>query len=130
MSVTDVQRNVNLLLPDLRPIVLSLQADCVYHNIPMKIFETIRTPERQQYLFKQGTSKTLLSKHLEGKACDFVVFINNNWSWGYEHFYRMFGALTLKYPTIIWGGQAWSNWDSKTQKWIGFVDLPHIQLRG
>lgn len=126
----EVIRDINLLVPELQDIVKKLQMDLIMFNIPIRVFETKRTAERQAMLVQQGYSKTLKSKHIEGKACDFVVYINNQWSWDnkYEYLYRMFGALTTKYSNIVWGGQKWANWNKENYKWSGFLDFPHIQI--
>lgn len=45
-------------------------------NIMIMPFSFLRTPEEQQKLVKQGKSKTINSKHLEGLAIDFVIIDN------------------------------------------------------
>ena len=48
-----------------------------------RVFETYRTPERQDALFKKGTTKALKfqSAHQFGLAIDCVPFIDGQWCW-------------------------------------------------
>ena len=114
-------RDIEQLDPRFKQIVYDLVKDLEYHRIPIKPFETKRTLERQKKLYKDGASKTLKSKHLEGLACDFVVVDNKDkWSWDYKlyaHYYDMFGAIAVKKYGLVWGG----NWEN-------FRDYPHVHF--
>ena len=90
-------------------------------QLPIYVFETTRTKERQRELVKIGSSKTMKSKHIEGLAVDFVVKINGLWTWDTSYkdvlnIYKRFGELAVE-EGLTWGG----NWDN-------FVDMPHVQL--
>lgn len=59
-------------------------------EIPFRLFEGCRSPDRQHYLFSQGRTRpgdkvtnadAWQSLHQYGVAGDFVLFINGNWSW-------------------------------------------------
>ena len=50
---------------------------------PFRVFETYRSPDRQDALFKKGTTKALRyqSAHQFGLAVDYVPYINGKWEW-------------------------------------------------
>ena len=59
-------------------------------EIPFRLFEGYRSPERQQYLYAQGRTRPgpivtraqpWTSYHQYGLAGDFVLLINGEWSW-------------------------------------------------
>lgn len=97
--------------------VLALQLSPVDFGIT----EGLRTLERQKQLVKAGASKTLKSKHLEGKAIDVVAYLDGEerWDWPlYEKIAKAFkqAADELGYK-ITWGGS-----------WATFKDGPHFQI--
>ncbi len=60
------------------------------NNLPFKLFEGFRSPERQNRLYQQGRTipgniitkaKPWDSFHQYGLAGDFVLYINGKWSW-------------------------------------------------
>jgi len=93
------------------------------------VIEGVRTLERQKHLFKQGKSKTMNSRHLEGKAVDLCPYpansdfdgdgIPNVHDW--DQYYPIAKAMKqaaeeLDVP-IVWGGD-----------WKTFKDGPHFEL--
>src|SRR5215470_5472340 len=59
-------------------------------QIPFRLFEGYRSPERQQYLYAQGRTRPgkiitkagpWMSYHQYGLAADFVLFESGQWSW-------------------------------------------------
>lgn len=52
-----------------------------------KVFETFRMPDRQDYLFKKGSTKSRAwqSAHQYGIACDFAEFSTGEFSWATTH---------------------------------------------
>jgi len=115
-----VNNSLSDLLPDMKQRVMNVIDFLNIHNIPLKLYETRRTGERQKELVEKGYSKTLKSKHLTGEAADFVVNIDGKWSWDYERYklcYTLYGEIA-KYFGLEWGGD-----------WRTFKDYPHIQLR-
>ena len=85
------------------------------------ITEGVRTLERQKELVKAGASRTLKSKHLEGKAIDVVAYLNGEvrWDWPlYEKIAKAFKQAAAELDVNIkWGGD-----------WATFKDGPHFQL--
>lgn len=91
-SIIPHKRDVDLnrLHPIIRDKVIKVQNDLANQNIPIRIFEAYREPERQAYLYAQGRTiggaivtncKPWQSYHQYGLAVDFVLFLNNTWSW-------------------------------------------------
>ena len=109
----------------------------------------LRTIEEQRKLVESGASKTMKSKHLEGNAFDFMVYLGSRVCWEIK-FYDDVGdaivktAKELGIKQLKWGG-AWhiSNileWDGtlleaysayckykSDQGRTPFVDMPHFQ---
>ncbi len=117
----------------------------------------LRTIEEQKELVAKGASKTMKSKHLEGKAFDIMAFVNGRASWELNLYDDLADAIkeaatTLGVP-ICWGA-AWGTPDMPypmdIRKWDGtmeeamnayidlrrsqgrrpFIDGPHFELIG
>jgi peptidoglycan L-alanyl-D-glutamate endopeptidase CwlK len=122
MSVEDVDNDVTHLKPELQDLVAKIKQNIIiYNNLPMKVFETARTPERQKWLFDNGYSKTLNSNHLTGSAVDIVYYLDGNWSWDNKiiYYFNFLGAKVkdLYGDQLTWGGEwAWK-------------DLAHYELK-
>lgn len=111
--------SVDLLVEPFRSTVKLIIEDLTRAGSKLRVFETRRSLDRQSEIFRQGFSKTMKSKHLEGKACDFVVFDEGKWSWDskkYKSEYALLGNLVKQYKGIRWGGL-----------FKKIVDLPHIE---
>ena len=85
----------------------------------------LRTPERQNELFKAGKSKLdgtrQKSEHQKGLALDFYAYVDGKASWEKEHLAQVAAAF-LQSASILgyklnWGGL-----------WESFLDMPHVQL--
>ena len=59
-------------------------------QLPFRLFEGFRSPQRQQYLYAQGRTRPgsivtkarpWSSRHQYGVAADFVLYENGKWSW-------------------------------------------------
>lgn len=125
MAKEDVDNNPDFLKPELRELVSKIYSNVIlFHNLPMEMFECKRTLERQEWLVKQGFSKTLNSRHLDGSAVDFVFRDPQTLKWSWDnsiiHYYDFMGARVMELygDRIEWGG-----------KWKTFVDKPHYQLK-
>jgi peptidoglycan L-alanyl-D-glutamate endopeptidase CwlK len=79
-----------LLHPIMREAAQKVLAACQAANLPFRIFEAWRSPERQQYLYAQGRTRAgaivtyaqaWQSYHQYGLAADFVLYRNGQWSW-------------------------------------------------
>ena len=87
-----MSRDTNMahLHPVFRKKVELLLQDLLSAQLPFKVFEGFRSPERQRDLYKQGRSKpgarvtnadAWSSLHQCGVAADFVLYIDGKWSW-------------------------------------------------
>ena len=85
-------------------------------NIPVKITELYRTPERQKLLVAKGLSKTMYSKHLQGLAVDLAIIKDGQYIIDIE-MYRSLGVYWESLGNTTWGG----NWD-------GLKDGVHFEL--
>ena len=90
---------LDLLHPTVRTAVEQILAQLAAENIPFRLFESYRTPERQRALYAQGrtapgnrVTKAMpwSSYHQYGLAADFVLFIDGNWSWETGGAYRRY----------------------------------------
>ena len=85
----------------------------------------LRTPERQNELFRASLSKCdgykFKSGHQSGKCLDFYAYVDGKASWGRNNLTSVavafFQAAAFLGYHIEWGGL-----------WTTFEDYPHIQL--
>lgn len=120
-----------------------------YTKVDFGVIEGLRTIERQQELVDRGASKTMKSKHLEGKAVDLVAYIGSRVSWElslYDDIADAMKQAAIELDVAIrWGG-AWTT--SNICEWQGtmqqamtnyidmrrlqnkrpFIDGPHFEL--
>lgn len=82
--------DISRLHPAIRQKVAAIQKQLQSEKIPFEVFEAFRTPERQAVLFAKGRTTegpkvTWVgpwgSIHQYGLAVDFVLRINEKWSW-------------------------------------------------
>lgn len=121
-----IERDILKLKPEFVPYVTQILNLIKYHNLPMRIFETLRTAERQQELFKLGNSKcdgvNIKSNHQSGYAVDFVYYTENTgWSWDtkHYHYYKFLAGIVKEYFNVKINIGAY---------WVDFVDMPHYEL--
>lgn len=113
--------DLSLLNDTFRVKVDSFLVDCKSQGIDLIVFETWRTPERQDKLKKKGLSKLSggYSKHQHGKAIDVVPLINGKPKWkgkGMSQIWKKIGTVGKKYD-LVWGG----DWRMR--------DMPHLELK-
>jgi hypothetical protein len=89
-DVNKRQTDLAQLHPALRQAVAKVLAELDEANIPFRVFEAVRSPARQRWLFAQGRSRkgarvtgadAWSSFHQYGLAVDFVLFIDGAWNW-------------------------------------------------
>ena len=119
------------------------------------VVQGMRTLDEQKELVAKGASKTLKSKHLEGKAFDIMAYVNSRASWELNLYDNLAdaikqSAIQLGVP-ICWGA-AWATpqapYHMDIRKWDGtmeeamnayidlrrsqgkrpFIDGPHFEL--
>ncbi|TCQ02684.1 flagellum-specific peptidoglycan hydrolase FlgJ [Rhizobium sp. PP-F2F-G36] len=91
MPSNSVRRSdLGVLHPVVRSAVERVLTELDAENLPFRVFESYRTPERQRILFAQGRTapgdivtkaRPWSSYHQYGLAADFVLFIDDAWSW-------------------------------------------------
>jgi peptidoglycan LD-endopeptidase CwlK len=90
MPMNGRDNDLEHLHPTVRERVKAVLAKLAAENIPFRVFESFRSPQRQQYLWEQGRTRPghvvtrarpWQSMHQYGLAADFVLFENGNWSW-------------------------------------------------
>jgi len=101
-----------------------IREDLDYIEKPMRrlgfsVFETWRSPERQNWLYAQGKSRIrTLGYHSFGLAVDIVSKEGYQWKWDYKDKDRWFAmAAIMKGLCYGWGGE-----------WKSIQDYPHYQL--
>lgn len=74
-----------------------------------RIFESYRSPDRQDELLLKKTSKVgaWKSAHNWGFAADFVAFTNGKWSWDNNHDYKHLAMRAAEYGLL----QPYEDWD-------------------
>lgn len=91
------------------------------------VIEGLRSPERQQELYKSGKSKTLKSNHLIGDAID-VIPVKTTWD--VEEFrpvLRAFATAASELGVKLRFGVNWKN-NPDLPPSSSFIDAPHIEL--
>jgi peptidoglycan L-alanyl-D-glutamate endopeptidase CwlK len=90
-------------------------------EIDMMITDGKRTLAEQRAFVAKGVSKTMKSKHLLGRALDFVPIVAGKVTWNPAPFKQLAPAWKQAAKEvgvkITWGGD-----------WRRFVDMPHIEL--
>lgn len=132
-TVYFVNRKIEDLQPQARELALFQITLISKHNLPLRIFETKRTKERQEFLYKKGGSQTLNSPHLYGYAWDVAIWDKDarKWNWQPIHWFFVLGLITMNHPEIskklVWG----ADWDGRVY-WFNekFVDLGHYEVKG
>ena len=70
-----MSRRLSDLSPRFRPLAFEFLARCMEQNIPVRIIDTLRTPEEQADYIAKGVSWTPHSKHLTGDAIDVCPYV-------------------------------------------------------
>ena len=118
-------------------------------KVDFGVIEGIRTVERQKELVAKGASKTMKSKHIEGRAVDLMAYINGRGCWELNVYDEI--ADAMKQAAIeadvglVWGA-AWNvddirEWEGSMEEAMNyyidtrrkqgrraFIDCPHWQL--
>jgi peptidoglycan L-alanyl-D-glutamate endopeptidase CwlK len=118
-------------------------------NVDFGVTFGLRTLEEQEKLFAAGRSKTMKSKHLEGRAVDLMAYVDGKGCWGlnvYDDLCDAMKAAAEELGVAIKWGAAWSEGDIRSyegtseeamMKYIDlrrgqgrrpFIDGPHFEL--
>lgn len=124
MRIIPASRDLNLLHPKVKKLAEALIEACRKQNIPLGISETLRTVERQDYLYAQGRTRpgnivtnargsSMSSYHQWGLAFD--VFHNKRGDEYNTSILMRVGKIGESLG-LEWGGS-----------WTRFRDMPHFQ---
>ena len=93
----------------------------------------LRTVEEQEALVAKGASKTMKSKHLEGKAVDLMAYIDGRGSWELNVYDEISEAMSHAAVELGVGGRWGAAWSvSDIRKWEGTMEeamLSYVDLR-
>lgn len=111
-------RDIRTLKPLLAQAVLSIIAALKHEGYRPFVLETKRSPERQAWLLKKGTTWVKHSKHEKGEACD-IGFKdakgNVIWASNYSGWDRL--AHYARYYKLVAG----HDWKKR--------DCPHVEMK-
>lgn len=107
---SEVCRSLNVIFPPMAEAALEalVQARKVYPDL--QIFETYRSPARQEYLYAQGRTrpgkkvtdaKAMESWHNYGCALDVALLQDGQWSWSFD---PSMIAVYFTRAGLQWGG--------------------------
>jgi peptidoglycan L-alanyl-D-glutamate endopeptidase CwlK len=103
------------------PLQLIVSRALLYSEVDFAVIEGVRTIERQKEMVAKGSSTTMNSYHLKGKAVDLMAYKDGKPSWDFALYVKineaMQRAATELGFKITWGGS-----------WKTLVDGPHFQL--
>jgi peptidoglycan LD-endopeptidase CwlK len=105
-----------------RPELVSIATLALQRSIvDFMVTEGVRSQKRQQELYDAGATKTLNSKHLDGRAIDVAAMVGGEvrWDWPlYERISVAFKSAAQELGIgLVWGGD-----------WSTFPDGPHYEL--
>jgi peptidoglycan L-alanyl-D-glutamate endopeptidase CwlK len=85
------------------------------------IIEGLRSVEKEKAMVAAGKSQTMHSRHLTGKAVDFMALVNGKGTWETKYYEQIANAFLqagaeLNIP-VVWGGS-----------WKTIKDNDHIEL--
>lgn len=118
-------------------------------TVDFGVTEGLRSEERQRELVDAGASKTMKSKHIEGKAVDLLAYLGSRGSWELSLYDNIADAMkqaaTELDVSIRWGA-AWTvgdirNWTGTMEEAMNayidwkrakgqrpFIDAPHFEI--
>ncbi len=120
-----------------------------YTKIDFGVIQGLRSIEEQKELVAKGLSKTMNSKHLEGRAVDLMAYLNGRACWEVNVYDEIADAMkqaAIEEDVPVRWGAAWTVSDIRT--WAGtmeeamlnyvdirrsqnkrpFIDAPHFEL--
>jgi len=117
---TDTCNLLSMLYPPFAKAVKAILADAKAAGVVLTVFETYRSTERQELLFKQRVTQLQhVGVHHYGLAADIVHVVNGQPSWAGD--FSLVGRLAVKHG-LIWGG----DWGAPGAH-HSFIDEPHVQ---
>ena len=143
------QRSLDKLEGVDEQLVATVKLAILNTKIDFGVICGIRTMEEQRALFEKGASKTMRSKHLEGKAVDLMAYIGSRGSWElnlYDDIADAMQEAAVETGAVLRWGAAWHindirDWDGtmedamnayvdlrRSQGKRPFIDAPHFEI--
>ena len=143
------ERSLSRLEGVQEPLVQVVKQAITTTKVDFGVICGMRTEAEQKVLFDKGASKTMKSKHLEGKAVDLMAYIDGRGTWELNVYDEIADAMKyaakLHNVKICWGA-AWTvhslgDYDGTSEdammEYIDirraegkrpFIDAPHFEL--
>ena len=143
------QRSINRLDGVDERLVRVVKRAIELTKIDFGVTEGLRSVERQQELVDAGASKTMKSKHLEGRAVDLMAYIGSRGSWElnlYDDIADAVKQAAIEEGVKVRWGAAWTvsnicDWEGTMEEAMNsyidtrraqgrrpFIDAPHFEL--
>lgn len=143
------ERSLSRLEGVQEPLVQVVKQAITTTTVDFGVICGMRTEAEQKVLFDKGASKTMKSKHLEGKAVDLMAYIDGRGTWElnvYDEIADAMKAAAELYNVKIRWGAAWTvhslgdyngTSEDAMMEYIDirraegkrpFIDAPHFEL--
>jgi len=120
-----------------------------YTKIDFGVIEGLRTEKRQRALVDSGASKTMKSKHLDGRAVDLMAYVDGRGCWELNVYDEVADAMkraAIEVDVAVRWGAAWTvpdirEWNGTMEEAMNsyvdtrrgqgrrpFIDAPHFEL--
>jgi peptidoglycan LD-endopeptidase CwlK len=120
-----------------------------YTKIDFGVIEGLRTEKRQRTLVDSGASKTMKSKHLDGRAVDLMAYVDGRGCWELNVYDEVADAMkraAIEVDVTVRWGAAWTvpdirEWNGTMEEAMNsyvdtrrgqgrrpFIDAPHFEL--
>ena len=120
-----------------------------YTKIDFGVIEGLRTEKRQRTLVDSGASKTMKSKHLDGRAVDLMAYVDGRGCWELNVYDEIADAVkraAIEVDIAVRWGAAWTitdicKWENTMEEAMNsyvdirrgqgrrpFIDAPHFEL--
>ena len=120
-----------------------------YTKIDFGVIEGLRTEKRQRALVDSGASKTMKSKHLDGRAVDLMAYVDGRGCWELNVYDEVADAVkraAIEVDIAVRWGAAWTitdicKWENTMEEAMNsyvdtrrgqgrrpFIDAPHFEL--
>jgi peptidoglycan L-alanyl-D-glutamate endopeptidase CwlK len=120
-----------------------------YTKIDFGVIEGLRTEKRQRALVNSGASKTMKSKHLDGRAVDLMAYVDGRGCWELNVYDEIADAVkraAIEVDIAVRWGAAWTitdicKWENTMEEAMNsyvdirrgqgrrpFIDAPHFEL--
>ena len=149
MSFRLSDRSMSMLQGVDEQLVATVKLAILNTKIDFGVICGIRTMEEQRVLVEKGASKTMRSKHLDGKAVDLMAYIGSRGSWElnlYDDIADAMQEAAVETGAVLRWGAAWHINDIR--QWNGtmedamneyvdlrrsegkrpFIDGPHFEI--